>query len=367
MDDILNWMILSQTPGIGVSGFWQCVRYFGSPAAVLESSEKEIAQIPGIRKNQIQGLLGAETLRSGCVEELERIIESGGKCISFTDKLYPEQLKEIHDPPPLLYVLGDVGLLSRPGIGIVGSRAATSYGNRIALNLAKKVAEQGVAIVSGLALGIDTQAHKGALAAGGTTIAVLGCGVDVVYPKQNLHLFREIQEYGAIVSEYPLGTTPEGFRFPARNRIIAGLSQGVLVVEAARKSGSLITAQLALDGGRDVYAVPGQVDSYKSEGTHWLLQQGAKLVQSERDILEDFALSIEMNQNDDTDVVLPPSLDRRAARLYDCIEAYPQSRNEVISKASLNISEISELLLVLELEGLIEILPGDEIRKVARG
>ncbi len=210
------------------------------------------------------------------------------------------------------------------------------------------------------------EAHKGALAANGKTIAVLGCGIDIVYPRQNRVLFEQIAKKGAVVSENPLGTAPEGFRFPARNRIIAGTSRGVLVVEAARKSGSLITAQIALVEGRDVYAVPGQVDSFKSEGTHWLLQQGAKLVQSEMDILEELPVdSVRSHGNQEINGhINPSSLEPEAIQLLQCIETYPCSRDELIGKAGIAVPEFSELLLILELEGFVEILPGDEIRRL---
>jgi len=221
-------------------------------------------------------------------------------------------------------------------------------------------------VVSGLALGIDTESHNGALTGKGSTVAVLGCGLDVVYPRQNLPLFRKIIECGALVTEYPLGTRPEGFRFPARNRIIAGLSKGVVVVEAAKRSGSLITAQIALDCGREVFAVPGHIDSCKSEGTHWLLKQGAKLVQSAADIVEEL------------DMVMPPcapeqagnnqesnsGLDPDARALLGKLDSYPQMREGLIEKTGFSPARISELLLFLELDGWIEMLPGDRVRKI---
>jgi DNA processing protein len=271
MEDYIEWMVLSQLPGVGPTGFWQFVEYFGTPEAALSSSRKELRQVPGIRASHLRGFDQADIVREKCCRQLDLLQEIGGCCLTGKDREYPQLLLEIADPPPLLYLLGDKKLMNSCCIGVVGSRAATSYGHRTAFTLAKRLAENGVTIVSGLALGIDSESHKGALAVNGNTIAVLGCGLDVIYPRQNKKLFQQITGQGVIVTENPLGTPPEGFRFPARNRIIAGMSRGVLVVEAARKSGSLITAQIALDEGRDVYAVPGQVDSFKSEGTHWLL------------------------------------------------------------------------------------------------
>jgi DNA processing protein len=217
-------------------------------------------------------------------------------------------------------------------------------------------------------MGIDGEAHNGALSAGGGTVAVLGCGLDVIYPAQNTKIFRSIRENGALVSEYPLMTRPEGFRFPARNRIIAGMSQGVVVVEAARKSGSLITAQFALDEGREVFAVPGQVDSFKSEGTHWLLKQGAKLVQTAEDILEELrpGKSFEHNDIPGKRVENSPALEPDALTLLNCLDAYACSRDELIAKSGMPVGRVNELLLFLELDGFIEVLPGDELRRVKR-
>jgi DNA processing protein len=367
MEDILDWMVLGRIPGIGVTGFWTLVERFGSPGAVLQCPLPQLQAAVNMRKNQLTGLVQKNEMLLQCRRELDELRQKGIECIIPTDDRYPPKLKEISDPPVLLYVVGNVHLLKKCCIAVVGSRASTSYGSRVAHTLASRLSACGVTVVSGLALGIDTEAHRGALAAGGNTVAVLGCGLDVIYPRQNRQLFEKIAANGAIVSEYPLGTAPEGFRFPARNRIIAGLSSGVVVVEAARKSGSLITAQLAIDEGRDVYAVPGQVDSYKSEGTHWLLQQGAKLVQSEKDILEDLGedARVPAAQTAQSKKFTPsPSLERKAEILLRSIDSYPLPRDELIRRSGLEIYEFSEFLLLLELEGLVEVLPGDEIRRI---
>jgi len=367
MEDNIEWMVLSQLPGVGPTGFWQFVKYFGAPEVALRSSMKDLRQVPGIRGNHLRGFDQADIVREKCCRQLDHLLEMGGYCLTGKDRDYPQPLLEITDPPPLLYLLGDKVSMNSCCIGVVGSRAATSYGHRTAFTLAKRLAEHGVTIVSGLALGIDSESHKGALAANGKTVAVLGCGLDVIYPRQNRQLFKEITDRGAIVTENPLGTPPEGFRFPARNRIIAGMSRGVLVVEAARKSGSLITAQIALDEGRDVYAIPGQVDSFKSEGTHWLLQQGAKLVQSENDILEELPARVNSSSNLEQEQLGSHSstiLEPDALHLLQFIEPYPCLRDELIQKSNMEVPQFSELLLILELEGFIEILPGDEIRRI---
>ncbi len=346
-----------------MASFWTLVRHFGKPDVVLGASIKEVELVPGIGKKQLMGFSKVEDTYISCTQQLERLGDIGGQCLTLSHEDYPVILKEISDPPPVLYVLGDSTTFNTTLIAMVGSRASTSYGGRIAFKLAKNLAHSGVTVVSGVALGIDSESHRGALAGGGKTVGVLGSGIDVVYPRQNYELFDQIANCGAIMSEYPLGTAPEGFHFPARNRIIAGMSRGVVVVEAAKKSGSLITAQLALDEGREVYAVPGQVDSYKSEGTHWLLKQGAKLVQSENDVLEDLAIIADTStavaaksEVDNTDTLEP-----EAQQLLQLLDGYPLPRENLLQKSGLPVARLSELLLLLELDGFIEVLPGDEI------
>ncbi len=364
MAPILDWIRLSLVPGLGLSSYWRLIDHFQSPTAVLKASSKELLQVKGIREQQVAGLFSPST-SPDAHRELERLMTAGGSALSFEDANYPPLLKQLADPPPVLYVLGRKELLGEPAIAIVGSRAATSYGKKVAFSLAQKLSLSGLTVVSGMALGIDAEAHSGALAVGGATVAVLGCGLDVVYPRQNQSLYRKICEHGTLVSEYPLGTQPDGFRFPARNRIIAGLCTGVVVVEAAKRSGSLITAQIALDCGRDVFAVPGHIDSCKSEGAHWLLKQGAKLVQTAADIVEEIDLARPLDAqgvkgNDENNNCLDPD----AMALLGHLDTYPQMREALIEKSGFTPARISELLLFLELDGWIEILPGDKLRKI---
>ena len=367
MEEKLAWMVLSQIPGVGNATFWSLLRRFESPAKVVNSSAKELQMAVKLSKNQIKGFSQIHEVEKACRQQLGQLRESGSAVLTYVDETYPVLLREISDPPAVLYYRGDPELLQTDCIAMVGSRSSSSYGNRTALTLAKKLSASGVTIVSGLALGVDAETHRGALAVNGQTIGVLGCGIDVVYPRQHAQLFQEIGERGLIISEYPLGTQPEGFRFPARNRIIAGISKGVVVVEAARKSGSLITAQMALDFGREVYGVPGQVDSYKSEGVHALLQQGAKLVQSEHDILEDIVAGGYPAQPPDSPGAGLPMLTKEARKLLAVIEPYPLGREEILRKSGLEIGQFSECLLLLELDGFIEMLPGDEVRKIDAG
>lgn len=363
----IEWMRLSFVSGIGLSSYWRLVEYFEHPSAVFQSSKKELKKIRGITERQVDSIL-AQDYEKRCEVELARLEKVGGSVICYGDPLYPQTLKQLVDPPPVLYAIGDISLLHNPCVAIVGSRSATGYGKRIAYSLAYDLSRYTINLVSGLALGIDAESHRGMLAGKGATIAVLGCGLDVVYPRQNIDLYRAIAKDGLILSEYPLGTRPDGFRFPARNRIISGLSRGVVVVEAARKSGSLITAQMALDYGREVFAVPGQVDSFKSEGTHWLLRQGAKLVQKGDDIIEELCLEKYCSV---TGGILDklygaPEIDPEALALLELIECYPQLREVIMGKSRLSSARVCELLLFLELEGLIELLPGDKLCKIKK-
>jgi DNA processing protein len=361
---ILEWVSLYLAPGLGQAGLWRLLDHFGGPDRVLAASPADHLRVPGIQARQVAGLTSPGQLRQRGREELALLQRKGCCAISYSDEDYPDLLRQTADPPPVLFMKGRKELLRSDCLAVVGSRASTAYGRRTASCLAASLASS-LTIVSGMALGIDAEAHAGALAAGGGTIAVLGCGLDIIYPYQNRRLYQQIGESGLLLSEYPFGTTPDAFRFPARNRIIAGLSLGVLVVEAARKSGSLITAQMALDAGREVFAVPGQVDSYKSEGAHWLLKQGAKLVQSGEDVLEELRLAPRDQPEQAGGGRRPGSVpgDPEAAQLLACIEPYPQPRERLLAVSGCPPARLSELLLLLELEGLIEMLPGDAVRR----
>ena len=366
MAETIDWLSLNLVPGLGLHSYWRLIDRFGSPDVVLKSSRKDLLWVEGIREKQIAGLFSREDPYERGQHELERMSTFGAEVVTYDDSFYPPLLKQLIDPPPVLYVLGRKKLLLTQAVAMVGSRAATTYGQRVAFSFAGNLADMGLTVISGLALGIDAQSHAGALARGGNTIAVLGCGLDVVYPRQNKTLYERLAEHGLLVSEYPLGTRPEGFRFPARNRIIAGLSRGVVVVEAAKRSGSLITAQMALDNNREVFAVPGQVDSFKSEGAHYLLQQGAKLVQRVEDIVEEIgfenvaALELDNKNGQQEESDLDPDVQS----LLKHIDAYPQLRESLLEKSKMSPARVSELLLFLELDGLIEMLPGDMLRRV---
>ena len=368
---IQSWLALSLVPGMGPVTCNKLVAHFGSPEKVLAASSPNLTAVASLRKESLTALSGEgrQHLEELANKEIERAAEKNIAIIPCDDPLYPALLKNIHDPPVVLYVLGAPELLTCRGMGIVGSRAATHYGKDIAQQMAGSLSRQGFTIISGLALGIDTAAHNGALAAEGKTIAVLGCGLDIVYPPSNHNLYKRIAFAGAVVSEYPLGTKPDSFRFPARNRIISGLSLGIVVVEAANRSGSLITASHALEQGREVFAVPGRIDSVKSAGTHTLLQQGAKLVHSINDIVEEFPAnvfqqSVEEAGMEEDEQVFFENLSQEEAELFEFIGVYPRTFDEIIKDSGFTPQRINEVLLLLELKGMVQTLPGKSYQRV---
>ncbi len=363
MDTRQQWLALALTPGLGPATLKKLVERFGSARQILAASRKALEECPFLRKDTLGCLCDQKMLATAAAErELQLAEKAGITILCWDDPLFPPLLKEISDPPPMLHVLGDPQLLSAPGIAMVGARAASSYGLQVAGRLAAELARQNLVIISGFALGIDTAAHRGALAAGGKTIAVMGCGLDIIYPSQNQKLHEQIISHGAIISESPLGTQPEGFRFPARNRIISGLSLGVVVVEAAHRSGTLITAHQALEQGRDVFAIPGRIDSPKSEGCHRLIQEGAKLVHNATDILEELALTCTAATE-----IRPqaPSLPPEEETVFSLLEVYPRNIETIIQAAQLPAHRISEILLHLELRGLVISLPGNHYQRLA--
>lgn len=364
MEETRDWLRLSLIPGLGPAGFWSLLDRFGSPKAALAATPDQWRRVTGLSASQVQALDQADSLSTAAERELRRLVQSGDRIVLYCQDEYPDLLRHITHPPPLLYVRGCLDLLKIPSVAVVGSRAATSYGRRTAYRLARELAARGVVVLSGLAQGIDAQAHAGCLDTDGATIAVLGCGLDVVYPRINAPLYRRIASAGLLISEYPSGTRPDAFRFPARNRIIAGLSRGVVVVEAARRSGSLITVQHALEAGREVFAVPGQIDSAKSAGCHWLLQQGAQVVTGVEDILDGLGLG---SVNDSVGPGQPAHStppNPAAADLLDLIEPYPLSREDLLERSGLSPARFAELLVLLELEGCVEVLPGDRLCRI---
>ena len=290
MEDKFYWLALSLVQGVGAILFKRLIEALGSPRNVFEASPETLQQVEGVGAKtayHIKTFFKTDILR----KQLQLLEKHRVQIITLGDSNYPELLRNIFDPPPVLYVKGTFSERDRLAVAVVGSRKSSSYGRLTAEKICLDLVSRGVTIVSGLARGIDSFAHRGALKGGGRTIAVLGNGVDYIYPRENRRLYEEIVEKGAVISEFPLGTPPDRKNFPVRNRIISGLSLGVVVVEAGDQSGALITADQALEQGREVLAIPGNVSSYTSRGTHRLIKQGAKLVETAEDILEELSLS----------------------------------------------------------------------------
>jgi DNA processing protein len=365
MTELHDWLSLYLAPGLGNVLMARLLAVYGEPAAVLQASVKDLCQVPGIG-NKLAHAIDAPILRRAADQELAKAEQENVIILPRDDCRYPEPLRHIYNPPGVLYVKGDAALLSTTCIAMVGSRAATVYGTRIAADMACRLARAGITVVSGVALGIDAAAHTGALQ-GGTTIGVLGCGLDVIYPRQHQKLYAEIAEKGALITEAPFGAKPEAFRFPARNRIISGLSQGVVVVEAARQSGSLITARLALEQGREVFAVPGRIDSVKSCGAHRLLQEGATLVHSVEDIFQELGVggAQGVNLGGHHEKRLGTALTPEEEKLYGWLDVYPQNIDELIQNSKMAPEKVAELLLLLELKGFVEALSGNQYQKVS--
>ncbi len=350
------WIWLSSIPGIGVKRFYFLIKRFGSPKGVWDSSNAEIMKcsstIGGKATHNIINY--KKTIYFKKAQAIQK--NSNIQVITLVDDEYPKLLKTIYDPPPVLFCKGQ-SLKETPFmISIVGSRRTSEYGRQMAERLAYELSHAGITIVSGLARGIDTMAHWGALRAGGYTIGVLGCGVDVVYPRENKRLFSQMEKQGTLVSEYPPGTKPLAGNFPARNRIISGLTQGVLVVEAGARSGALITVDFALEQGRDVYALPGSVNTPYSRGTNQLLKEGAKLVTHVEDILEELDINkhnkpVQYNQ-------IPHQLDIFETQVYNALEGGEKQLEELIKITGIEISKLNAILTVLEMKGIIKQLPG---------
>lgn len=360
VETIRDWVGLSFVHGVGPALFYELVNRFGSPTNVLNAPGAVAKEAGRLRSGSLAEIADANRLRRRADRELSKLEKIGARALIRDQSEYPELLKHIGLPPPVLYLSGRSSLLNLSSVAIVGSRAATSYGRRLSRAIARDLALCGICVVSGLASGIDAEAHAGALEEDGGTVGVLGCGLDVVYPRGNRHLYERINKSGLLISEYPLGSRPEAYRFPARNRIIAGLSRAVVVVEASKRSGSLITVQCGLEEGRDIFAVPGQVDSIKSAGTHWLVQQGASLAVSGADIVDQLGIDTGSNAPRSADCSAPqPMLDPALAAIWSIIEPYPQAREALLQRSGLLPPQFNEALLMLELEGLIGTAPGD--------
>ncbi len=355
------------TPGIGPRKATQLLEHFGSVDRVFGALRSELEAVR-LRPESIQSILKKE-FHDRAEKELELVRELHGEIIILDDGVYPALLREIADPPLVLYVVGNwQECLEAPCVGVVGSRRCSTYGRNTAEMLGRDLAEQGICVVSGFARGVDSSAHRGAVAGNGKTVAVFGTGIDGVYPKENRGLMEDILESGgAVITQFPLGTPPLRDNFPYRNRIISGLSLGLLVVEASEKSGSLITARLAAEQDREVLAVPGNITSKTSFGTNYLIKSGAKLVQHWQDIVSEFPAEIGA-------MLLPPGIDETRPidepavsgltnpemRIFALIA--PDSSihiDDILDASGLSFGDVNQALLGLDLKELIRVLPGN--------
>ena len=330
--------------------FRHLLTVFGSPAEVLRQPQQSLARV-------VDAAI-AEAIRRGpdraaMQAALDWQCEPGHAILTLDDPRYPALLGETPDPPPVLYALGRMELLELPALAVVGSRNASAQGMRNAEAFARILSAHGLCIVSGMALGVDTAAHRGALTQEGSSIAVLGCGIDVIYPQRNATLFRELGTRGLVLSEFPLATPPAAFNFPRRNRIIAGLSRGCLVVEAAVASGSLITARAAVDMGRDVFAIPGSIHSPLSKGCHHLIKQGAKLVDDAADVLEELGIARQARSTP----AAKPRLQGDAALVLDALGHDACGVDTLVERAGISVERLLAALMALELDAHVSRTP----------
>ena len=357
-EDLSSWIALSVAPGLGDQSLRKLLKHFGPPDQILAVSESALSQVVGAKL--------AERIKSHDSSEivantLAWLEQPNHAMVTLADAGYPPLLLQTADPPPLIYVKGRVDLLSLPAIAVVGSRNATAQGVINAESFAKSLSNSGLCIVSGMALGIDAAAHAGGLAGAGKSVAVVGTGLDRIYPARNKELAHQLAQQGALISEFPLGTPALANNFPRRNRIISGLSLGCLVVEAAVYSGSLITARLASEQGRDVFAIPGSIHSALAKGCHQLIKQGAKLVERAEDILEEIQWAYRIHSTAET-----ATTSETDEPLLEHLGFDPAPIDALVSRTGLSAEHISAKLLELELAGLVQSLPGGRYQRMVK-
>jgi DNA processing protein len=370
-DSSLSWLALTLTQGIAARLSARLLRHFGSPEGVFRASltELEACKLPAA---VAQALFKKDSFKRA-EKELTSVQRIGCHLVNWTEPEFPRTLLEIYDPPVLLYVRGDVQVLNCAAIGIVGTRRPSLYGSQMAERIGRDLAVRGLVIVSGLARGIDALAHRGAMAApGGRAIGVLGTGIDVCYPKENKKLYEQVLEHGAIITEFPVGTPPTPENFPVRNRIVAGLPLGVVVVEGAQYSGSLITARLAMEFGREVFGVPGHVTQPVSFAPNQLIKQGAKLVTGAEDVIEELPTPIRaalvqavQPEAGERNLLIAASLNEAERKIYEQLNSEaPRHVDEIVESSGLNSSAVLATLFDLEMKGIVRQLPGKQFSKI---
>ena len=371
LDASLSWLALALTPGLGSRLCARLLKRFDSPEGVFRASltQLESCNLPA---STAQALFKKEACKRAEKELVAIRKIAGCGLINWTEPAYPQTLLQIYDPPVLFYVRGDPQILNLPSLGIVGTRRPTLYGTQMAERLGRDLAARGLLIVSGMARGIDAIGHQGAMAVNGRAIGVLGTGIDTCYPKENKKLFEKVLERGAILSEFPLGTHPAPENFPVRNRIVAGMPLGVVVVEGAQYSGSLITARLAMEFGREVFGVPGNVTQPVSFAPNQLIKQGAKLVTSAEDVIEELPTPIraalvqaEQPEAEQRNLLAAASLNGNEKKLFDLLDAAePRHIDDIVEQSGLHSSAVLATLFDLEMKGMIRQLPGKQFSKV---
>ena len=371
LDSSLSWLALSLTPGLASRLSARLLRRFDSPDGVFRASLAELEEC------NLPALVSQAVFKKEAFKRAEKELAAvrriaGCRLLNWTEPEYPQTLLQIYDPPVMLYLRGDPQILNLPSIGIVGTRKPTLYGTQLAERLGRDLAVRGLVIVSGMARGIDAIGHKGAMAANGRAIGILGTGIDICYPKENKKLYEKVLERGAILSEFPLGTHPAPENFPVRNRIVAGIPLGVVVVEGAQYSGSLITARLAMEFGREVFGVPGNVTQPVSFAPNQLIKQGAKLVTNAEDVIEELPTPVrallvqaEKPEAEQRNLLLAASLNNSEEKLYELLSAEePRHIDDIVERSGLNSSEVLVTLFDLEMKGIIRQLPGKQFCKV---
>jgi DNA processing protein len=379
-DETLHWLALRLVPGVGTLSTLRLIERFRSPEAIFRASASEL-EAGGVSPAQARNIASGYSF-DDAVEQQQKLLDTGAQLITIQDARYPQRLREIFDPPLVLFAIGRTDLLASSSLALVGTRRPTPYGVAAAERLSGDLAKAGLAIISGMARGIDTAAHKAALAEDGDTIAVFGCGVDVLYPVENRKLYEEISRRGLLLSEFPLGTPAYPQNFPIRNRIVSGISIGVIVVEGAQHSGSAITAKLAMDQGREVFAVPGPITSKMSWGPNLLIKQGAKLVQEWTDVTNELPLAVRRElvvkaqqkvlweQGGAPDAAEPEvgeePMKALARKLLSCLQIdVPQQLDRLLETfEGVSSSELIGALFDLEMSGLVRQLPGKNFVKV---
>jgi DNA processing protein len=371
LDASLSWLALALTPGLACRLSARLLKRFESPEGIFRASLPEL-EACHLTAAAAQAVVKKEAFKRAEKElaKIRTIADCG--LLNWTDPEYPQTLLQIYDPPILMYVRGDAQILNLPALGIVGTRKPTLYGTQMAERLGRELAARGIVVVSGMARGIDAIGHQGAMAVNGRAIGVLGTGIDVCYPKENKKLYEKVLQRGAILSEFPLGTHPAPENFPVRNRIVAGMPLGIVVVEGAQYSGSLITARLAMEFGREVFGVPGNVTQPVSFAPNQLIKQGAKLVTNAEDVIEELPTPIraalmkaERPEAEQRNLMAAAALNSSEKKLYDLLnseEALPI--DDIVERSSLNSSEVLATLFNLEMKGIVRQLPGKQFSKI---